>query len=614
MRVWISALIVWLAALLLPANLAAKDARPQSILFFDPSDLRGPFYHQIFSALRSVVSSDTRSHVTIFAESLDLSRFKGEAYEENLKHLFKEKYHDKAVGVLVAVGPATLDLVLRWRAELWPGIPVVFSMIDKADFERLQLPPGVTGSITEVKLEDSIKAARAVVPDLENIVFVGDSWDHQIAFANWKEEIPTATAGLNVIEIMGFKMSETRRRVAELPERSAIVYISMHSDGEGTFYPASTALSLIAETANRPIVVAAETFLTPGGIGGYVHIPALIGADAARLALRILNGETPSSLPVTRSQAVKPIFNWPQMQRWGVAEADLPEGSEIRFREPGLWERYRWQSVSVTAALLIQAALISILWQERRKRSDAELEARLRLSELSHLHRQSLAGELSSSIAHELNQPLGSILTNAETAELILNSPRPDLKEVREILSDIRQDNLRASQVIGHMRSLLKRTPFESKIIDINQIVRDAFDLLTGQAARRNVALYLETFSEPLWVKGDHVQLQQVMLNVVVNSMDSMETVPFGRTVIGQTRIDKGCALISISDSGPGIPKDKLGEIFDPFFTTKEQGIGVGLSIARTIVEAHKGRIWAENQPEGGAVFWVSLPLTSQEG
>jgi signal transduction histidine kinase len=602
--------MVGLIVLLAPADSPAADVRPSSILVLDQSDMRGEFYHRIFVSMQAEVAADPDSHVTIYAEDLDLEHFNGAAYEDNLARLLRAKYRDRPIGALVAIGSAALCFALRWRGDLWPGIPIVFTMVDHPDLRRQNPPADVTGNIVEVRLADAIEAARAVVPDLESVYLVGDAWDQQAVFHNWKDEVSSVPDGVRVVELMGLPMAQLRERLAVLPERSAIIYTSIHSDGAGTFFRSAIAVSLIAEKANRPIVVAAETLLSPGGIGGYVLAPGTIGTEVGRLTKRILNGEQAADIPPKAIEAAVPVFNWPEMQRWSVAAPQLPRGSEIRFRRPSFWERYRWQTLAVTAVILIQAALISILLHERRRRSDAEADARSRLTELAHVGRQATAGELSSSIAHELNQPLGAILTNAETAELILNSPSPDLVEVKEILADIRRDDQRASEVILRMRSFLKRTPFELKHIDLNDVMREAFGFLAAQASACNVALSFEPSSEALPIRGDAVQLQQVVLNLVVNSMEAMSSVPHGRAVIGRAGLNGGSsATVTISDSGPGIPSEKLTEVFDPFFTTKGQGLGIGLSIARTIVEAHKGRIWAENQPDGGAVFHLSLPL-----
>jgi len=610
MVAWISALLVGVAAFLTPLQVMAEERRSRSILVLDQSDLRGPFYYSVFSGLRSVLSADDRSHITIYTESLDLNRFRGKNHEALLQRYLKEKYQGVPIGVVVAAGAATLELVLRWRSELWPEVPVVFAMVDEIDFGRLRLPDGVTGNIVKVPLADSVKAARTLVPDLQTVAFVGDAWDGLTVYRNWKGEIPIATGGLKVIDLVGQTMAEVRKQVAHLPDRSAIIYSAMFSDGDGTYYPPATAVGLVAEKANRPIVVAAETFLAPGGTGGFVILPGRMGEEAARLVLRILHGEPASSMAPAMSGAVKPVFNWLQMQRWGVRDSDLPSGSEIRFREPGQWEKYRWQTLAVAAVLLIQAGLIWVLLHERHMRADAERESRNHLSELAHANRQATAGELSSTMAHELNQPLGAILTNTETAELILSSPAPNLSEVKEILADIKRDDIRASEVIDRMRGFLRRAPFEDKAIDLNDAVRKVFDFLSVQASARNVALSFEPSGEPLQVRGDQVQIQQVIMNLVVNSMDAMAAIPNGRSVIGRTEMNGGSsAVVSIADSGPGIPAEKLNEIFDPFFTTKKQGMGIGLSISRTIVQAHKGRIWAENQREGGAVFRLSLPL-----
>ncbi|MHC2435347.1 sensor histidine kinase [Bradyrhizobium sp. USDA 4451] len=608
----LSGLIILLAVLLASAGLRAQQMRPHSMLVLDQSDRRGPFYYQVFVGLRDAVSAHGHAPTTVYTESLDLNRFGGEAYQEDFRRFLEAKYRDRPIGVVVTVGAAALELALRWRPQLWPDTPIVFALVEEADFKRLRPPAYVTGGIVTSKLRDAVTVARAVVPGLRSVVLIGAEWDRQVLFRNWKDEATAGIPGLDIIEIVGHPMSDVVERVKALPDHSAIIYTGLYSDGKGNYYPPSDALAFVAARANRPIIVASETFLDAGGIGGFTIVPSLIGAEAARRSLRILDGEAPESLPPSGVDAVKPIFNWRQMQRWNVSEAKLPKGSEIRFREPTFLEKYRWRAIALTTALVVQTTLIAFLLHERFMRRKAEVESRNRLSDLAHINRQATAGELSSSIAHELNQPLGSILTNAESAELILASPAPDLHEVREIISDIKRDDLRASEVIRRMRSLLKRAPFEKKEIDLNQIMREAFDFLKLQASARNVAIYLQASPQTLPVKGDPVQLQQVILNLVVNSMDAMAKMPYGRTIIGRTEVNgDASAVISICDSGPGIPQDSLNDIFDPFFTTKEQGMGIGLSIARTIVLAHSGQLWAENQSGGGAVFHLSLPLAA---
>ena len=212
MGVWISALLISVFVFLSSLPATPQERRSRSILVLDQSQSTGVFFLQIFSGLRAAIDADASAHTTLFSESLDLSRFDGEVYDESLRRHFGEKYRDKDIGVIVAMGSGTLELVQRWRNELWPGIPVVFGMVDNVDYARLKLPNDVTGSILKTVLADSIGVARAVVPDLETVVFVGDRWDSQNAFGNWGLEIPSATVGLNVIDLVGATMVEVRKR------------------------------------------------------------------------------------------------------------------------------------------------------------------------------------------------------------------------------------------------------------------------------------------------------------------------------------------------------------------------------------------------------------------
>lgn len=223
-----------------------------------------------------------------------------------------------------------------------------------------------------------------------------------------------------------------------------------------------------------------------------------------------------------------------------------------------------------------------------------------------------MAGELTATIAHELNQPLGSILTNVETAELIVKSPLPDLQEIAEILADIRRDDVRASEVIGRLRTLLKKAPFELKQIDLSEVAHETVRFLSALTIARQVNLTLNA-PIPLAVNGDQIQLQQVIVNLIVNAMDAMSGMPSAeRRIKVSTARDGGSACLSVSDVGPGIPVEQLKQVFEPFFTTKPKGMGMGLSIARTIAEAHGGQLSAENLPGRGVVFHLRLSLTKQ--
>ena len=233
------------------------------------------------------------------------------------------------------------------------------------------------------------------------------------------------------------------------------------------------------------------------------------------------------------------------------------------------------------------------------------------MAELAHVNRFSTAGELTASIAHEINQPLGAILTNAETAagnsEIIR---APTSLNSNEIVSDILQDDRRASEVIRRMRSLLKKAPFELKSLDLNDLARETVEFLSTLAVGRKVELTSVITPDALPILGDRIQLQQVILNLVVNGIDAMKDTPSENRIISirTSRVEK-FAELSVSDRGPGIPEDKLKEVFEPFFTSKAEGMGMGLSIARTIIEAHNGLISAKNRDHGGASFRIRLPL-----
>ena len=249
----------------------------------------------------------------------------------------------------------------------------------------------------------------------------------------------------------------------------------------------------------------------------------------------------------------------------------------------------------------------------------AELDVLRVRQELAHVARVSTVGELTTSLAHELYQPLTAIMTNAQAARRMLSADPPDVSQVHAILSDIVKDDRRASDVIERLRDLLRKGELEMAPIDLSSTIRDVADLLHGEAIVKHVLVALDLDSDPVIVLGDRVQLQQVLLNLLHNAMEAMAE---GRQPVTMVSVrcrstvpsnGSGQAQITVTDTGPGLPAGAEETVFEPFYTTKKDGMGMGLSIVRSILESHGGSIAAANHERGGAVFEFMLPLADND-
>ena len=284
------------------------------------------------------------------------------------------------------------------------------------------------------------------------------------------------------------------------------------------------------------------------------------------------------------------------------------EDFDVEYRVVGADGTLRWQSARGRADHGQGQRLLGVV-SDITQRKQADAETAQAHAALQHMTRVALLGQLSASIAHQLNQPLASILGNAEAAQKMLQRVPVDLAELRDICDDIVAEDQRAAEVIRRLGALFRRSPPALAPLDVNELVRDTVELTRTNLLMHQVALATTLAPDLPPLEGDRVQLQQMLLNLIVNAADAMNTLPeAGRVMTISSALEAGMIRLCVADRGPGISAETMDKLFEPFWSTKAEGMGIGLAICRSIVAAHHGTLDVENAPDGGAVFCVSLP------
>ncbi len=612
--VWVAAAVVLVISIDgAAAPLKSDDAvvQPKKILLLHTF---GPNFEQGAAWSREIqreLNKQSPWPLNIQEQSLVTALDGDDAAEAKFREYLKALYAQRPPDLIVALGAPAARFVQQHRADLYPKTPMLLAAVEVRRVEPSMLSE--QDAVAGVRYDEvaAMENILRLLPETKSIaIIIGNSpgerfWagEHQRIVGPWLKK--------NNVDLISYgeqPLADILKAVATLPPHTAIFFQQLSVDGAGAVYGDKEPLRRIYEVANAPIFSFDQSYFVGQAVGGPMFSPAEGARPMAGVAVRMLGGEKVGGINPIGFSA--PKYDWRQLQRWNISESRLPPGSEVLFREQTIWQRYQWQIALIAAVILVQTGLISALLNAHRRRRLAEVQARQRMKELAHVNRFSTAGELTASIAHEINQPLGAILTNAETAQAILKSPSPDMAELNEIVGDIVRDDRRASEVIRRLRSLMRKAPFDPKKLDFNDVAREAIEFISALAIGRKVELSSFLAPVALPIIADRIQLEQVILNLVVNGIDAMRDMPAENRKIGiRTSRVENFAELSVSDLGSGIPQDKLNEIFEPFFTSKAEGMGMGLSIARTIIEAHHGLIWAENRDHGGAIFRVKLPL-----
>jgi signal transduction histidine kinase len=606
-----------------PGAWGAEMERPRRVLMVHSFGSSAPPFTTHSTAFESTLKRELGTAVDLDEVSLDMARYAEPDMEEAFAEFLGKRMLKWQPDLVVPIGSPAGKFVAKFRDTLFPQTPVIYTGMDRRTLPADAFAKNATFVGANFDLKGLVEDMLQLDPETNHVVVIlGATSLERYWTAAFQEAFEPFTGRVKFTWVNDLSFDQILDRVSTLPPHSFVLLGLFMRDASGVTYNEDDALVRLHAVSQAPINGLYQHQMGLGIVGGRLYQGELEGVESARVAARILQGERASTFPPLFIGTRPPTYDWRELTRWRISESRLPPGSVVLFRQPTAWERYRWHVAGAVAVIATQAVLILVMLVQLRRRRVAEIaqrraqaEAQQKHTQLEHLARVATLGELTATLTHEIRQPLSAIGFNSARGRLLLDAPQPDLQEVRDTLSNIGEITQRAGKMIQAMRDMLQRETPGFANVDLNHLFRSVGRIVHTDAVRRGITLQFDLSPGVLAVKGDSVQLQQVLLNLILNAFAAMSAPQLNgarRLVIRTTSIDGASLRIEVQDSGTGVAPDELESIFDPFTTSKRTGLGMGLSICRSIIERHGGSIWAANNPDCGATFSITLPVSRE--
>jgi len=545
-----------------------------------------------------------------FYEHLDLVRNPGPENRRILVALLRQRYGQRKIDFIITLYSEALKFLLEEGQAIFSDAPVLALYLPQG-FELPETERRIIPHLVVPDLRRTLEIALKLVPNAAHVYVAGgthpvDRWLENMA----RQDFKAWEGRLEFRYLSNLPLEQILATVSSAPSESIVFITAFGQDVTAKYQTTVEVSRQLARVSKAPVFGFLDTLLGQGIVGGSLVSFEYIGTRAGEMALDILRGTRyGENIPIVLEVPQLDTFDWRQLRHWNLSASALPRGSIIVNREFNLWD-LRYYAIAVLAFILAQSLLIAGLLVQKRRRRSAEAEARQRREELAHVTRIATMGELTTSLAHEINQPLTAILTNAEAAQRFLTLSTPDIEEVRHILEDIIRDDKRAGDMVQKVRALVRKEKLHEEFLDLNEAIQEVVALIRSESLLEGLSISTDLSPELKMIRGDRVQLQQVILNLILNSAAAMRDSPRAqRKIIVRTAMpDHRTVKASVTDFGTGIDENNIEPLFEPFYTTKPEGLGMGLSISQTIIKDHGGTMEASNNPEGGATFAFTLP------
>ena len=472
-------------------------------------------------------------------------------------------------------------------------------------------------TIVNMKIDPakSIAFDIKLFPEISSIYFLaGISPLDKLFLAIGREWAEKNLLDKKVTYVTDLKMREILKMVRQLPEKSVVFAGSFNLDADSVEYNNPEAIRLISSQSNSPVFGYSEMGIGGGPIGGYIASFEKVGQFVGKSAVKILYGADPNSFKITERDYYEYVFDWRQLKKWNLVNSDLiPTGSTIMYEDISFVDRYKWVGGLVLLFIVLQTLLIANLIRLNKNQkvmTKKIIDTENRYKDFLHQDRSLRLGQLTASLSHEINQPLTAILSNAQAGIRFIDSGEGDLKLLKQIFQKIVESDKRGASIVRSIRGMMKPEVSEKRKVELNNLINEVIAVYQNETSRNNIKIKTNLWMEPIFVLGDRIQIQQVLLNLISNASHSLKKVTHSNQIItiSSSLLDNE-AFVTVRDNGSGIDAEIKEKLFEPFVTSKNTGMGIGLTISQSIVEDHQGKIWAENLPESGAEFSFTLKL-----
>ena len=573
-----------------------------------------PFGYYTAESMRETLTSEAPFPIELNIEFADLARYPDETYLAKIVDFYRFKYSKDKFDLVLAIGDETAKMMVEYGDDLFGDIPIViigsgldFLAKESKNSNKFFLKWGWD-------IGKTLEIIQDLLPKTQHLYFISGATISDLSIRNVaREDLSNTRVNFKTTFITDFTATEMLEKIAHLPNNSVIFFLSVIRDINNVGFISRDLMHEVSEKANMPTFGMSDTYLGHGIVGGKLLSPAYQGRRLIRTALKILNDE-----PIKNTGSLKGdnqvMFDWRQLKRWSINEKDLPPNSVVKYKEHSIWDAHKGKIIGAISIILSQGLAVIFLLIQRKRRSHAESESRSLRDDLAHISRVMSMGEMATSLAHEVNQPLTAIQSYAQAAQRFLQRQPPEYKEVSNSLEGVVEGSRRAKQVIQRIRMTLDKEPSERSTNKVRDLINGVLLLVQGKINEKKIHLKLDIENGLPKVICDQVQLQQVLLNLIINGIDAIceKSVEVRElTVLAYQEQDEN-VVISVKDSGVGIDENILKQPFDAFYTTKKEGLGVGLSISKSIIEDHGGRLWITKNQDRGVTVSFTVPVSKE--